>query len=269
MSSTDKLPRVDVNRPVENPRLKGLLKQWRQERVDGLLGQVLEEIAIRAHFLSVIELSEEPVPNADGTATFAHDTVMQVPMLTTRDGKHFYPAFTDWGELAKWQGATSPAKTLIMSFDDYVTMVGQSASADGVAINPFGDSLVLDRPLLTHLKSQKDLNTKGVSQQVIAEETQVLLGEPKVYPARMVAAISDYLRQQPTVRRAWLRLMIRDNEQSYLLVADFSGNREVMFGGMANAAGPHLKGMPIDMVPYDEGFSKDAVDSVKPFYERK
>lgn len=142
-------------------------------------------------------------------------------------------------------------------------------SADGVAINPFGDSLVLDRQLLVHLKSQKDLYTRGVSQQVIPEETKVLLGEPREYPTRMVAAISDYLRQQPTARRAWLRLMVRDSEQSYLLVAEFSGSRDALFDGMANAARPCLKGMYIDMVPYDDGFGKKAVEGVKPFYERR
>ncbi len=52
--------KVDVNKPVENPKLKELFEQWRQEKTDVLLNQVFEEIVIRAHFLSVIMLSEEP-----------------------------------------------------------------------------------------------------------------------------------------------------------------------------------------------------------------
>lgn len=35
---------VDVNKPVENPRLKALFAQWRQQRTDDLLNQVFEEI---------------------------------------------------------------------------------------------------------------------------------------------------------------------------------------------------------------------------------
>lgn len=260
---------VDVNRPVENPKLKELLSQWRQEQTDDLLSQAFEEIVIRAHFLSIITLSEEPAPSGDNIATFLRDTVMEFPMLTTREGKHFYPAFTDWGELAKWQSVGSTTKALILSFDDYASMVEHGADVDGVAINPFGDSFLLDRPLLAHLKTQKDLNTRGVSQQVVAKETKVLLGEPKEYPTAMVAAISDYLRKQPTVRRAWLRLMFRDNEQSYLLVAEFSGQKDALFGAIAEAARPHLNGMYIDMVPYEEGFGQDAVERAKPFYEKK
>lgn len=260
---------MDVNTPVENPKLKGLLKQWRQGRDDSLLSQVFEEIALRAHFLSVATFSEDPELRGDGTAIFRRGALMQIPMLTTRDEKHFYPAFTDWEELGKWQSVTSPPKTLILSFDDYADMVDRGADVDGVVINPFGDSLVLDRLLLTHLKTQKDLNTKGVAQHVMEKETTVLLGEPKDYPALMVTAISDYLREQPAVRRAWLRLMIRGSEQSYLIVAEFTGNKDAVFGGIANAARPHMKGMYIDMVPYEDGFGRSAVENVKPFYERK
>jgi hypothetical protein len=265
-ASTDE---VDVNKPLENPRLKRLFEQWRQQRTDHLLNQVFEEIVTRAHFLSVIMLSEEPKPSDDGTATFKQNAIMQFPMLTTQDGKSFYPAFTDWGELKKWQSITSPPKTLILSFDNYAAMVLQKEGAEGVVINPFGDNFLMNYQTLTHLKTQKDLNTKGVSQQVVTKETKVLLGEPKEYPTAMVTAISGYLKQQPKVRRAWLRLMIRDNEQSYLLVVDFSGDKDVLFGAIAGAARPCLSGMYIDMVPYQDSFGKDAAEGVKPFYESK
>jgi hypothetical protein len=190
-------------------------------------------------------------------------------MLTTQDGKSFYPAFTDWGELKKWQSITSPPKTLILSFDDYAAMVLQKEEVEGVVINPFGDNFLMNHQTLTHLKTQKDLNTKVVSQQVITKETKVLLGEPKEYPTEMVQAISDYLKQQPLARRAWLRLMFRDNEQSYLLVVDFSGDKDVLFGAIAGAARPYLNDMYIDMVPYQDSFGRDATEGVNPFYEKK
>ncbi len=259
---------VDVNKPVENPKLKALFEQLQQQQTDELINQVFEEIAVRAHFLSVIMLSEEPQHNDDGTATFRQGSVMQFPMLTTQDGKHFYPAFTDWGELLKWRQIETP-KTLILSFDDYATMVLQKEETDGVIINPFGDNFLLDRPLLAHLKTQKDLNTKGVSQQTITKETQVLLGEPKEYPTAMIAAILDFLKRKTEVQRAWLRLMVRDNEQSYLLVVEFSGDKDDLFGGIASVAIPYLKEMYIDMIPYRDGFGKDAVEGVQPFYNRK
>lgn len=259
---------VDVNKPVENPRLKELLGQWRQERNNELLHQVFEEIVIRAHFLSVIMLSEEPESHGDGTATFKQGTVIQFPTLTTQDENQFYPAFTDWEEVSKWQGITWPPKTLILSFDDYVHMVLNDPNITGVIINPFSDVFLLDRQLLTYLKTQKDLNTKGVSQQVVTEDTKVLLGEPKEYPTAMVSAISDFLKKQPEVRRAWLRLMIRNNEQSYLLVTEFEGDRDTLFVGIADAARPYLNGMLLNIIPYQDGFGKDAVEGAKPFFDK-
>ncbi len=259
---------VDVNKPVENPRLKTLFEQLRQQNTNEILNLVFEEIAIRAHYLSVIALSEEPQPIDNVTATIRQGTVLKFPMLITQDGRQFYPAFTDWEELLKWQKTETP-KTLILSFDDYVSMILPREETDGVIINPFGDNFMLDRKLLNHLKTQKDLNTKGVSSQTITKDTEVLLGEPKDYPAEMVAKISDFLKKKPEVRRAWLRLMIRDNEQSYLLVADFTGDKDTLFGGIAHVARPYLAKMYIDMVPYENGFGKDAVNGVRPFYERK
>lgn len=260
---------VDVNKPVENPRLKSLFKQWREQQMEDLLNQVFEEIVIRAHFLSVIMFSEEPEPSDDGTVILKQDTIMQFPMLTTQDGKSIYAAFTDWEELNKWQGITLPPKTLILSFDDYAAMVLQNEEPDGVVINPFGDNFFLDKSLLNHLKKQKDLKTKGMSQQPITNGTEALIGEPNKYPRAMVASISKYLKKQPKVRQAWLLLMIRDNEQSYLLVVDFSGDKDMLFGGIADAARPYLKKMCIDLIPYQDSFGRDAVENVSPFYERK
>lgn len=261
--------KVDVNKPVENPRLKALFEQWRQQQTDDLLNKVFEEIVLRSHFLSVMMLSEEPEQNHDDTATIRQGTIMQFPMLTTHDGKHFYPAFTDWNELSKWQNIGSPPKTLIMAFDDYAAMALSKEGVDGIVINPFGDNFLLDNPLLNQLKTRKDLNTKGASRQVVKEDTQVMLGDAKEYPTAMVAAISDYLTKQPSARRAWLRLMIQDNEQSYLLIAEFAGNNDAFFGGISDAARPYLNGMNINMVPYQDSFGKSATKNVPPFYESK
>jgi len=69
--------------------------------------------------------SEELVPVGDGKVTLLQGTVIKFPMLTTQEGNSVYPAFTDWEELAKWSSITLPPQTLILSFDDYVSMVLQ------------------------------------------------------------------------------------------------------------------------------------------------
>ncbi len=232
---------VDVNQPVENPKLKTLFAQWRQAQTNDLLNQVFEELVLHSHFLSVISFSVEPTPNNNGTAVFQKGAVLSLPMITTQDGKSFYPAFTDWEELKKWSALTAPPKTLVLSFDDYAGMVLGKEGAAGVVINPFSDNFLLNYETLAHLRTQKDLRTKGVSKQVATKDETVQLGTPKEYPAAMVEAISNYLKTQPTARRAWLRLMIRNNEQSYLLVLDFSGDQDTVFSSIAGVGAAIFK----------------------------
>ena len=262
--------RVDVNQPVFNPRLKGLLAAARlkrtQEYIKDITNLIFEEIATQAHFLSVIELSEEPVANEDGTATFRKDSMMRMPMISTQDDKHFYPVFTDWGEIRKWTNCPSN-KTMILDFDNYTEMILKDDKIEGIAINPFGANFILDRKTIEHLKTRKDIITKGVSEQKVTKDTQVTLGEPKDYPTEMVEAIKTYLNGETAVRRAWLRLMYRSGEYSYLVVVDFEGDRKNVFGKIADAARPYLGNMYIDMVPFADDFGKRAVEGVEPFYQ--
>lgn len=262
--------RVDVNQPVFNPRLKGLLAAARvkrtQEYIKDITNLIFEEIATQAHFLSVVELSQEPVANEDGTAIFQKDSMMRMPMISTQDNKHFYPVFTDWGEIRKWTNCPSN-KTMILAFDDYAEMIVKDGKIEGIAINPFGANFILDRKTIEHIQTRKDIITKGVSKQKVAKDTQVTLGEPKDYPTEMVEAIKAYLNGEPAVRRVWLRLMYKSGEYSYLLVVDFEGDRNNVFGKIADAARPYLGDMYIDMVPFADDFGRRAVEGVEPFYQ--
>ena len=263
----DGYQKVDVNKPLENFRLNVLLKEVKENQTETGMNMLFEEIVMNAHFLSVIFLSEPPKQNGDGTAVFQKNTTMQMPMLSSAGGKYFYPVFTDHDELAKWQRMEKP-DTLILTFDDYAAFLEKNEQAEGIVINPFSDNFVLNRKLVAHLKTQKDLRTKGVSQNKISKDTKVMVGEPKEYPVEMVEALQAHMRSVPSIERAWLRLMIKDNVQSFLAVVDFTGNREEIFGKIAAAARPHLKNIYLDMIPYQDGFGKKVVENAEPFYQK-
>lgn len=264
----EKRPRPDVNQPVENPRLKELLEKWREDGTQENTGNVLEEIVLRAWFLSVFETSEEPRHEGDGKAVFEKDTVLSFPMVSGADGKMLRPVFTDWEELGRWQGLSAPPKTLILSFDDLYAMVAKSEDVTGVVVNPFGDSFVIAREAMHSLMERKELTEKGATTIEVKKETPVQIGTPNVFPERMMRAISEHLRERPGVSRVWLRLMIRENEQSFLLVVDFAGEAQEVFGGIADAARPFLNGMFLDMVPFADSFGQQATKGVEPVYKR-
>ncbi len=265
---------VDVNQPLENPELKELFRQLEggqsEEERRQLMNRLLEEIALNACFLSVIQLSEEPESQGDGKAVFQRDTTMGFPMLTTQDGRQFYPAFIDWEELGKWEAVRgAPPKTLLLRFDDYAAMVLRDGGADGIVIDPFSHNLMLDRAYLEHLRNQKELRASGHTEHTVQKRTVVQLGDPRDYPTAMVEAVKAHAAQDKRIKRLWLRLMERDGEVSFLIVADFQGDRGDVFNGIGETARPYLSGMYIDLIPYADAFGADAARGKEPFYQRK
>lgn len=92
---------VDVNIPVTNSHLKELLHQLNVEHTADAQNLALEEIALQAHFLSVVIFSALPKGNGSDIITLKENTTLQLPMLTAEDNRTFYPVFTDWEELRR------------------------------------------------------------------------------------------------------------------------------------------------------------------------
>lgn len=160
---------ADVDKPIENPRLKGLLRFAAGNPTEEIMNLVYEEIAMNARFLSVMMLSEEPEANEDGTAKFKEGSVMQLPQLTAPDGAKFQPAFTDWQELEKWEDMKKP-KTLLLTFDDYAALVLKNPEIQGIVVNPFSENMIIDRRILEHLRMKKDALLQEADKQQAGDE---------------------------------------------------------------------------------------------------
>lgn len=267
-SSAENRPIPDVNQPVENPRLKELLSKWQENKTEENMSNVFEEIVLRAWFLCVFESSDMPRNEEGGKFVLQKDAVLNFPMLQGADGAMFHPVFTDGEELGRWQGVSMPPKTVIVSFDDLHSMIAENDKMEGVVVNPFGASFVIAREGMQSLKERKELAEKGVALHKIEKKTSVILGDPKDYPEKMVKAISEHVRNHPEVSKVWLRWMIRGNEQSFLIVVDFAGETQDIFGGIADAAKPFLDEIFLDMVPFSDSFGQQATEGVEPFYIR-
>lgn len=260
---------VDVNKPLENPKLKELFVESHavrsQEEYGAVMNILANEIVHNAHFLSVIQLDREPEPGDDGTATFAEETTIGFPMLATQDGLKYYPAFLDWEELRKWDAVceTTP-KTLILGFDDYAAMILDQGNGDGLVLDPFGECLILDRETLEQWRGVKGA---GKTECRVEKDTAVRLGDPKEPPTGLMAAMTAQA-VGTAVDALWLRLMEREGELSYLVVVDFQGERSAVFDALAGVARPYLSGLNLDMVPLTENFGQQAVVGVEPFYRR-
>ncbi|MBQ6478735.1 MAG: enhanced serine sensitivity protein SseB [Erysipelotrichaceae bacterium] len=262
---------VDVKKPIENPRLKMLLNEFSRQDETGRNASaeaVAEELAMNARLLAVINIDENNIEHKeDGTAVFKQDSKISFEMFKDTKGTDYLPVYTDWDELKKNENYKNiHVNTLILSFDDISAITADKA---GTVVNPFSHNFVITPSNLVSMKRHKEYLTKGYTSNVVEKETTVQIGDPADYPTEMAEAIRQYAKTDKAIKAIWLKRMIRENEESYLLVVDFDGDRNAVFSSIASVATSHLhNGIPVDMVPLHDRFGQNAATG-EPFYRRK
>ena len=72
---------------------------------------------------------------------------MNFMLISSEDGKNFFPAFTDEEELSK-----DPEKkdAIIINLETYLEMLDSNTEENiaGIAINPFGEAIVIPKEML-------------------------------------------------------------------------------------------------------------------------
>lgn len=260
---------LDLNTPVTNPTLFRAMNNTEGAQTERD-NQIIQE-AMRASFLVPVTISPAPEnPSGHGQIVLEKETTIGFLSLKGQDDQIYFPVFTDWDALRLWQNVEHQ-QTLVMPFDDLAKMLlQQRGDVEGIVINPAGKSATFRKPLLEAMLNEKARQENGgIVEQVVKEETEVMLGQPRVYPIQMTQAISNYLKGLRSVKAAYLQLMLKDQEQSYLVVVDFSGDKSPIFQGVATAAKPYLNGMYLDMVPLNSDFGQSATRNIDPFYRRK
>lgn len=256
---------VDVNKPIENPKLLEAINKMYQNNNAETQDTVLKEI-LNAHFLAPISMNSEPEgQNENGIITLKENTILSFFTIKNTNKQYFFPAFTDWNELRKWN-KQEDIKTLIVKIEDYISLMSNNKNIIGCTINPFGENLILTSLMLQTISEGNNPFSYGMMNDLtIQKETKVILKQPEVYPQEMVNAISEFLKTQDTVTTAFLHLMVMDGQTSYLIIIDFTGDKEALFNGIGKTAMPYLNGMFIDIIKYDSHF-EEACKNITPFY---
>ncbi|MFD1179456.1 enhanced serine sensitivity protein SseB [Paenibacillus puldeungensis] len=270
----------EISIPVTNPRLQHALIRFfqtlyaknndenRNQLLHMLEDQMLDEV-VQAKYLIPMQLKEEEpaVPNDQGVVTVNKGTIIQFGVLSAQDETNWLPAFTDWNEFEKAYDKTVWSSN-IGTYDDLLAL---SENMKGIVINCHGLPLRMDennkKMIEEYRKARQESPAEGIEKHTIEEDTQVLLGEPKEYPHQMIDAVKEHMKKQKGIKKAYLRLMIKDGEQSYLIIVDFEGNPDEVFAGISRAATPHLNGMILNMMEMD-GWENEVKELI-PFYKKK
>ena len=264
----------EINRPIMNPTLVCAANHFFQglstkRATRDLEANMFKEI-YNAKYLMPLDASKMNMEktNADnGECVVKEKSIMQFPLITNSEDKSFYPFFTDWNEFRRFDKEQKFSGN-IATFEDIKYFIDK---ADGISINPYGANITLTKDMCNVIESvAKGLSQNTVIKEQVAEkDSKVMLGEPAEYPQKMIDEICKYLKTNKNVNAAYLRLMVKDNEQSYLIIVDFSGDKNEVFSGIANAGVPFSNGKYLDFVPLSSSFGKGAVANLIPFYKKK
>ncbi len=198
-------------------------------------------------------------------ALVGQDSKMGYFTLTTEDNKEtFYPAFTDWNELRKWN--PDPAiHAACTTLDNYTDMIlnKDKDGINGFVINPFGCNFTITRHVLEALQS------RFLEDKDIGDDDKVKLATPKNVPADMYKAINAFLKTRKRVKKAYLRMMLQYGIKSYLMIFDGDDyDMQTLCEGVFNAAKPYLGKFNINFVNYTPG-KQNFIDGCQPFYKKK
>ena len=251
----------DVNQPVENPILVKAIEAFQEEANHETQHDFLKAVK-EATFLLSVEFDPPVPPGENGETTLEADTKIKFIGITDMAGDNYLPVYTDWAALKQWRD-NPDEQTMLFSYDDINSMIFNDPQSSGFVINPYGLNVPVRKNIM------QILNAGPVNQWTAEKGMQVRIGQPSEDPVEIKEAICEYLKDKANVKSAYLALMENEGELSYLIVVDYTGDRQETFTGIASVAVPLLReGELIDMAPVDSDLGESVVRGFPPFYER-
>ncbi|MCI8360080.1 MAG: enhanced serine sensitivity protein SseB [Clostridiales bacterium] len=228
--------------PISNPVLDAALRSVQQNPTEKAQNILFQEIALRARFILPVTVANPSASDGQGNATVA----ARVTLLTGKDDRHYFPAFTSREEWKKWQ-ASSGQQTAVAQFDDYVDLLDKDSQVAGLVINPFGAALMLSREDVARLKKSKDSFSFPSTMQKMETGTKIRLRDPSEEADDLRRAMADYLKTCPQIQSAYLCIMDKDGEESFLVVLQPNVSDRSVADGLAKASLPYLRNKPLNV----------------------
>ena len=269
--------------PAFNPKLKDAIVALKAENNPKNLNAVLNEL-VRSPLLAPanfdLQGQSAPTPGPDGRVQLPPNTKINLIMVNSPEGKHYYLGFSDWDAVHAWQKNPEQGRQVIMlRFDDFANMVSKNPDASGIVINPGENSLRLEKPLIESVKKTKDEVSQKIAAQLAEQQARrihpgdkVTLVEPSILPDAMIDPVCAVLADAPGVGSAYLSVMIVNGDaRSYLLVLD-GPKDEKLFASVAQAARPYLlsreKKMDLNITTSISPLGQQGMQGSEPFYRK-
>lgn len=234
---------------VENIKLKESIRIFNEKNTNINEQKFINELLISNLLILIKKIEIDKTANGQ---LLDVETTIEFIHLDNKQGQHFLPLFTDSKELDKWEIYDS-VQVLTESFEKICTLVSKNSLFDGVVIDPFGGNIPLTTQQLEELSK-------------ISKQHVVKIGEPTKYPKKLIDKLNEYFPSLKSVKKVYLLCMLRDGEESYLLVID-TENVDKDFPVIWEYGMKYLhKNEVLDLVSFNTEFGKNTVKNYQPFY---
>lgn len=264
--------RVDCD--LKNDKIKNLLEQRATaaksdpKAVNAVLEKIATEIVEHASFLVPAELAVEPTKDNNGNLSVPSSANISFVIFSLDAQRRYLPVFSTMAELDKWQKPDN-VHMFKMDFEHIVHILQQLDSDVGLVLNPYTDALLMKRPMVMKWHEQLQISRNGHASHTIPIEMADKAYALNPLPFQMMNVLCDTARKNPAVNALWLRGIKLNEEHSYLLVVDFTGDRQAALSPLGEAARKFLGNKPLHIVPHDEGFGGKVVEGITPIYTKE
>jgi len=143
---------VDLNKPVENPRLKDAMVAYAESPNESTQAEIGRQLNSANFLVTILTDEMKTVPGAsEGQMTISQGSLIKFLHCSNADNEIFLPAFTDWQEIRAW--TTQDVSTLVMPSDQLWDFALGGEEWCGVVINPAGQGWVLRKEHVEALKA--------------------------------------------------------------------------------------------------------------------
>lgn len=177
---TDVEPQATVNagRPVENPFLLGLAREYKENYTDReFLNEFCYSLIHAKYIVPVIsdELGQKALKDKKVSVNIGFH------VITTQKGRKVLPVFTDWGSLNEWKSfrEAKDHKTLILSFEQVFEIT--SKDQDGFILNAFDIGVIMPVKFLQSILDSDGYKNKDkvTAKKMTSKSGNVQVGIPQ------------------------------------------------------------------------------------------
>lgn len=260
--------------PIANPALRAAIDGLKQENSmekQNALTEALKE----AKLLSPVIFDGELGKDEKGR-TIVKPNQVRFILINTKDGKTYFPAFTDIEETTKFPvaGDKDPKpQNVVRTMKEFDQLFKDPANkALGVVINPGTDNIVIPKNLVALAAGTLKLEAAPAQPETPVPAPNALLNvryvEPSIYPTRMINAVYDHCVNVPEIDRVFFKQKIAGSTVSFWLAVEADRKDQAILDGIREAAEPLAKDVPVEVVFTTEKIMSDVIKETVALYDR-